>query len=51
MSMTDHGGLVADPAANAALLEIAENLGLSAPLDRAAPFGLDEAARTADVPS
>ncbi|MGI5216158.1 class I SAM-dependent methyltransferase [Plantactinospora sp. CA-290183] len=37
-------------AANAALLEIAENLGLSALLDRAAPFGVDEVMKAADVP-
>jgi SAM-dependent methyltransferase len=50
MSMTDHRELAADLAAHAALLEIAENLGLSALLDRAMSFGLDEAARTADIP-
>src|SRR4051794_34829948 len=50
MSMTDHREVAADLAANAALLEIAENLGLSALLDRPGPFESDEAARTADVP-
>jgi SAM-dependent methyltransferase len=41
--------IAADLAANAALLEMAENLGLSAILDRAAPFTLEEAATTAGL--
>jgi SAM-dependent methyltransferase len=41
--------IAADLAANAALLEMAEGLGLSAILDRAAPFTLDEAATAADI--
>lgn len=41
--------IAADLAANAALLEMAESLGLSAILDRAAPFTLDEAATAADI--
>lgn len=50
MKSFDSQEIAADLAANAALLEIAENLGLSALLDRGMPFDLDEAARTADVP-
>ncbi len=41
--------IAADLAANAALLEMAESLGLSAILDRVAPFTLDEAAAAADI--
>jgi SAM-dependent methyltransferase len=41
--------IAADLAANAALLEMAEGLGLSAILDRVAPFTLDEAATAADI--
>jgi SAM-dependent methyltransferase len=40
----------ADLAATAAFLEIAEDLGISALLDRAAPFTLDEVIATARVP-
>jgi SAM-dependent methyltransferase len=40
----------ADLAANAALLEIAEILGISAILDRMAPFTLDEVITAADIP-
>jgi len=48
--MVNHREIAADLGANAALLEIAESLGLSALLDQSAPFDLVEAARTADVP-
>jgi hypothetical protein len=41
--------IAADLAANAALLEMAEGLGLSAILDRASRFTLDEAASAADI--
>lgn len=41
--------IAADLAANAALLEMAEGLGLSAILDRVAPFTLAEAAAAADI--
>jgi SAM-dependent methyltransferase len=41
--------IAADLAANAALLEMAEGLGLSAILDRGSRFTLDEAASAADI--
>jgi hypothetical protein len=41
--------IAADLAANAALLEMAEGLGLSAILDRVTPFTLDEAATAAEI--
>lgn len=41
--------IAADLAATAAFLEMAEGLGLSAILDRLAPFTLDEAAAAADI--
>ncbi|MBD3003744.1 MULTISPECIES: trans-aconitate 2-methyltransferase [unclassified Streptomyces] len=49
MNRTDHAEAAADLAAIAALLEISEELGLSALLDRAAPFTLDDVAQAADV--
>lgn len=42
--------IAADLAANAALLEMAEGLGLSAILDRMAPFTLDDVTTAADIP-
>ncbi|WP_329061078.1 class I SAM-dependent methyltransferase [Streptomyces sp. NBC_01429] len=50
MNSTDSRGSAADLAADAALLEIAEGLGLSTLLDRAAPFTLHEVTAAADVP-
>jgi SAM-dependent methyltransferase len=50
MSSNDVREIAADLAANAALLEIAENLGMSALLDQGAPFTLDEVMAVADVP-
>jgi SAM-dependent methyltransferase len=50
MNSTDSRNIAADLAANAAFLEIAEYLGLSALLDRGTSFTLDEAVATADVP-
>ena len=49
MSNNDSQEIAADLAANAALLEMAEGLGLSALLDREAPFTLAEAATAADI--
>jgi hypothetical protein len=46
---SDSKEIAADLAANAAFLEMAEGLGLSALLDRVAPFTLDEAAAAADI--
>jgi SAM-dependent methyltransferase len=45
----DSQEIAADLAANAALLEMAESLGLSALLDRAATFTLEEVATAADI--
>ncbi|WAP60619.1 class I SAM-dependent methyltransferase [Streptomyces sp. S465] len=50
MNRIDSRETAADLAADAALLEIAEGLGLSALLDRAAPFTLHEVMATATVP-
>lgn len=50
MNSIDSREIAADLAANAALLEIAEGLGLSALLDRAEPFTLNEVVAAADVP-
>src|SRR5689334_12882665 len=50
MNSNDAREIAADLAANAALLEMAEGLGLSALLDRAAPFTLDEVTAAAGVP-
>lgn len=50
MNSNDVREIAADLAANAALLEMAEGLGLSALLDRAAPFTLDEVTAAAGVP-
>ena len=50
MDNNDSQEIAADLAANAALLEMAEGLGLSALLDRAAPFALDEIANAAGIP-
>jgi SAM-dependent methyltransferase len=49
MNNNDSQEIAADLAANAALLEMAESLGISALLDRVAPFTLDEVATTADI--
>jgi hypothetical protein len=49
MDNNDSQEIAANLAANAALLEMAEELGLSALLDRAAPFTLDEVATAAGV--
>jgi len=51
MSQTDAVEIAADLAAEAALLEIAEELGLSELLDGAAPFTLEQAADAAAVPA
>ncbi|AGP51702.1 class I SAM-dependent methyltransferase [Streptomyces rapamycinicus] len=50
MNRTDSKETAADLAADAALLEIAEGLGLSTLLDRTAPFTLHEVTATANVP-
>ncbi|MGX1914108.1 class I SAM-dependent methyltransferase [Streptomyces phaeochromogenes] len=50
MTRTDSGETAADLAAEAALLEIAEELGLSDLLDRGEPFTLAQAADLAAVP-
>jgi len=50
MNSNDSRETAADLAANAALLEMAEVLGLSALLDRAAPFTLDEVSAAAGIP-
>jgi predicted O-methyltransferase YrrM len=49
MNNNDSQEIAADLAANAALLEMAEGLGLSVILDRAAPFTVAEAAAAADI--
>jgi SAM-dependent methyltransferase len=49
MDNNDAQEIAADLAADAALLEMAEGLGLSAILDRAAPFTLDEVATAAGI--
>ncbi|MEU8877661.1 class I SAM-dependent methyltransferase [Streptomyces javensis] len=51
MTRTDSGEIAADLAAEAALLEIAEELGLSDLLDGAEPFTLEQAAGLAAVPA
>lgn len=50
MNSNDSRELAADLAANAALLEMAEEIGISALLDREAPFTIDEVARAAEAP-
>ncbi|MFV2103009.1 class I SAM-dependent methyltransferase [Micromonospora sp. LOL_024] len=50
MISSDVSEIAADLAANAALLEIAENLGLSPLLDRGTPFTLADATTAAGVP-
>ncbi|MEU5911658.1 class I SAM-dependent methyltransferase [Micromonospora sp. NPDC047527] len=50
MISSDVSEIAADLAANATLLEIAENLGLSPLLDRGTPFTLTEATTAAGVP-
>ncbi|MFF4189646.1 class I SAM-dependent methyltransferase [Nonomuraea sp. NPDC001831] len=50
MNSNDAKEIAADLAANAALLEMAEELGISTLLDRAAPFTLDEVVAAAGVP-
>src|ERR1700733_134634 len=49
MNKNDSKEIAADLAANATFLEMAEGLGLSALLDRAVPFTLEEAATAADI--
>ena len=49
MNNNDSQEIAADLAANAALLEMAEGLGLSVILDRVAPFTVAEAAAAADI--
>ncbi|MCQ8828346.1 hypothetical protein NQU54_04445, partial [Streptomyces samsunensis] len=51
MNRTDSAETAADLAAEAALLEIAEELGLSDLLDRAEPFTLRQATDLAAVPA
>jgi SAM-dependent methyltransferase len=50
MKNNDYLEIAADLAANAALLELADGLGLSALLDREGPFALDEAVAAAGIP-
>jgi SAM-dependent methyltransferase len=50
MSSRDSWEIAADLAANAALLEMTEGLGLSTLLDRGEPFTLDEVTAIADIP-
>jgi SAM-dependent methyltransferase len=49
MNNNDSQEIAADLAANAAFLEMAEGLGISALLDRVAPFTLDEVATAAGI--
>ena len=49
MNSNDSREIAADLAANAALLEIAETLGISALLDRLGPFTIDEVTAAADI--
>lgn len=50
MNSNDSREIAADLAANAALLEMAEVLGISALLDRLDPFTLDEVTAATDIP-
>jgi hypothetical protein len=50
MNSDDIREIAADLAANAALLEMAEVLGISALLDRPDPFTVDEVTAAADIP-